>query len=103
MTLVDCGLGHAEGTIDPHAFQVDTCPFRSVRHGHQSGGRRTCEALTLSVLQSAPAVSIATCRSSAVRRAGGCVVWPFTRRNWVLASTMPVAHRRNAICPSRQR
>ena len=26
-----------------------------------------------------------------------------TRRNWALASTMPAAHQRSAICPSRQR
>src|SRR5680860_1764490 len=29
--------------------------------------------------------------------------WPFTRRNCLDASTMPAAHQRSAICPSRQR
>src|SRR5438094_10534998 len=30
-------------------------------------------------------------------------MWPLTRRNWLVASTMPAAHQRSAICPSRQR
>lgn len=29
--------------------------------------------------------------------------WPLTRRNCLPASTMPAAHQRSAICPSRQR
>ena len=46
--------------------------------------------------------SAATCRSSEARRAGRCR-WPFTRRNCLDASTMPAAHQRSPICPSRQR
>ena len=34
---------------------------------------------------------------------GGKWRWPLTRRNCLLASTMPAAHQRNAICPARQR
>src|SRR3954465_11932774 len=40
--------------------------------------------------------------SSAARKCARCR-WPFTRRNCLPASTMPAAHQRSAICPSRQR
>src|SRR6476620_4677356 len=40
--------------------------------------------------------------SSAVRSAGRCR-WPLARRNCLPYSTIPAAHQRSAICPSRER
>ena len=56
-------------------------------------------ALTISSLRVAPTVSVTLCRVS--RRDRRCR-WPLTRRNCLPASTMPAAHQRSAICPSRQ-
>ena len=58
-------------------------------------------ALTSSLCTSGPTGS-AISRSRAARSVGRCR-WPLTRRNCLPASTIPAAHQRSAICPSRQR
>src|SRR3954452_25066929 len=50
------------------------------------------------VVPTVPAISA----SSAARSLARCR-WPLIRRNCLPASTMPAAHQRSAICPSRQR
>jgi hypothetical protein len=57
-------------------------------------------ALTVSVWRSAPTGWVT--RSSVSRRDRRCM-WPLTRRNCLPASTIPAAHQRSAIVPSRQR
>jgi hypothetical protein len=56
----------------------------------------TCSSCTAGA--TVPAISA----SSAARSFGRCR-WPLTRRNCLPASSMPAAHQRSAICPSRQR
>src|SRR3954465_5046149 len=57
-------------------------------------------ASTVSVWPGAPTGRVT--RSSVSRRDRRCR-WPLTRRNCLPASTIPAAHQRSAICPSRQR
>src|SRR3954453_15832149 len=57
-------------------------------------------ALMASLLPVAATVSVTF---SSVSRSDRRCRWPLTRRNCLPASTIPAAHQRSAICPSRQR
>ena len=92
-------MGKYVAATGPRRIRVDDDVPSSVELRRRSGEHQA--ALTSSLCTAGP-IGSANSRSSAARSAGRCR-WPLTRRNCLPASTIPAAHQRSAIRPSRQR